>query len=586
MTLGAAPAPGQFDHYARLVRRLLDVPVALVSLVEPDRQWFPGMSGLGGPYGEARETPLSHSFCQYVVKDERPLIISDARLDRRLAGNLAIEDLDVIAYAGWPLVGGDGRTIGSLCAIDSDPREWTREQIETLEDLAAACSAELDEHQRRARSEAALGEAERLGERSRALLALSTALASTETLADVAGAVSRVSTDELGCERAGIWLRPGAAALSSDPLLPGHEPEELHLVDHYASAWRSAALFARLPLDHSNPLGSTLLDEHAIFFADRAEQDRRYPAVVNPHQVGQARAFMPLMAGGRVFGVLVLVWPTIRTFTDEDRITIAALATYTAQAVQRAQLLEERTSVALTLQTAMLTRLPQPDHLRIAARYLPAGEREQVGGDWYDAVVMPSGATHLVIGDVEGHDISAAAVMGQLRSMLRMATWMSDSPPSDDLARLDRAMEDLGVDTRASVVLARIEQTVADEAAGIRRLRWSNAGHLPPVLVTADGSARLLDGPSDPLLGLLPGVARHDHEVEIIAESTLLLYTDGLVERRGESLDVGLSRLLATVGSAASLEPADFLDAVLDRLARDAADDDVAVLAVRFGAEV
>lgn len=134
---------GSFDHYARLVRRLLHVPVALVTLLEADRQVFCGMVGLQAPYSISRETPLSHSFCQYVVADEKPLVISDARLDPRLADNLAIPDLQVIAYAGWPLLDADGSTVGSLCAIDSRPREWTPEDLGTLEDLAQACSAEL-----------------------------------------------------------------------------------------------------------------------------------------------------------------------------------------------------------------------------------------------------------------------------------------------------------------------------------------------------------------------------------------------------------------------------------------------------------
>ncbi len=132
-----------FDHYARLVRRLLRVPVALVTLVESDRQVFCGLDGLKEPYATAGQTPLSHSFCQYVVADEKPLVISDARLDARLADNLAIPDLDVIAYAGWPLLHEDGTTLGSLCAIDSRPRQWTTEDLGTLEDLAQACSAEL-----------------------------------------------------------------------------------------------------------------------------------------------------------------------------------------------------------------------------------------------------------------------------------------------------------------------------------------------------------------------------------------------------------------------------------------------------------
>lgn len=134
-----------FDHYARLATRLLGVPVSLVSLVEAERQVFPGELGLPEPWHSARQTPLTHSFCQYVVRDEKPLLITDARRDARLRDNLAIRDLNAIAYAGVPLLDGAGRTIGSLCAIDSEPRVWTPDELGVLEDLALACSAELQQ---------------------------------------------------------------------------------------------------------------------------------------------------------------------------------------------------------------------------------------------------------------------------------------------------------------------------------------------------------------------------------------------------------------------------------------------------------
>jgi GAF domain-containing protein len=138
-----ASSDPSFDRFARIVRDSLDVPVALVSMVETDRQVFLGAVGLPEPLQSERQTPLSHSFCQYVVKDDAPLIISDARMDARLCDNLAIEDFDVIAYAGFPIHRSDGTPIGSLCAIDSEPREWTEVQLRTLADLAVACSTEL-----------------------------------------------------------------------------------------------------------------------------------------------------------------------------------------------------------------------------------------------------------------------------------------------------------------------------------------------------------------------------------------------------------------------------------------------------------
>ena len=141
-----APAEGRsFDHYARLTQRLLNAPSAMVSIIETHRQALPGVIGLPEPYVSARESPLTHSFCQFVVEDRRPLIVTDARLVPRLAARLAVSELPIVAYAGWPLVDATGLVIGSLCAVDSVPRQWTDEELSLLEDLAMACSSELQQ---------------------------------------------------------------------------------------------------------------------------------------------------------------------------------------------------------------------------------------------------------------------------------------------------------------------------------------------------------------------------------------------------------------------------------------------------------
>ncbi|HEV2149245.1 MAG TPA: ATP-binding protein [Longimicrobiaceae bacterium] len=153
-----------FDRLARLASRLLDAPVALVSLVEQDRQFFKSCVGLPEPWASRRETPLSHSFCQHVVDAREPLVIEDAREHPLVRDNLAIRDLDVIAYAGIPLITSGGHALGSFCAIDSEPRRWTEAEIATLQDLAASVVTEIEiralvaEH---ARAEAALRVSER-----------------------------------------------------------------------------------------------------------------------------------------------------------------------------------------------------------------------------------------------------------------------------------------------------------------------------------------------------------------------------------------------------------------------------------------
>jgi PAS domain S-box-containing protein len=139
-----SPAEAAYDRLTRLAVRLLHVPVALVSLVDADRQFFKSCVGLPAPWADARQTPLSHSFCQHVVMSGEPLLIEDSRTDPRVIGNLAITDLGVIAYAGIPLMTADGQSLGSFCAIDHEPRVWTAAEVETLKDLAASAITEIE----------------------------------------------------------------------------------------------------------------------------------------------------------------------------------------------------------------------------------------------------------------------------------------------------------------------------------------------------------------------------------------------------------------------------------------------------------
>ena len=141
--LDGAPAP-IFDRFARLAARVAQAPTALVSVVTDERQHFAGLCGLPQPWADARQTPLSHSFCQHVVANGAPLVVGDAREDPVLCSNLAIPDLDVIAYAGFPIFAPSGHVLGSLCAIDPVPRVWQSGQLEALADIAALAGSELE----------------------------------------------------------------------------------------------------------------------------------------------------------------------------------------------------------------------------------------------------------------------------------------------------------------------------------------------------------------------------------------------------------------------------------------------------------
>jgi GAF domain-containing protein len=160
------PPEETFDRLTTLTRRILKVPIALVSLVDRDRQFFKSCSGLPEPWASKRETPLSHSFCKHVVASGAPLVVDDARRHPTVWNNLAIEQLGIVAYAGIPLVTSDGHAIGSFCAVDTQPRAWTWDEIEILKDLAAIVMNDIELRWIACQSEAARLKAEA---RSRAL---------------------------------------------------------------------------------------------------------------------------------------------------------------------------------------------------------------------------------------------------------------------------------------------------------------------------------------------------------------------------------------------------------------------------------
>ena len=235
--------------------------------------------------------------------------------------------------------------------------------------------------------------------------------------------------------------------------------------------------------------------------------------------------------------------------------------------------------MAVTLQRSLLTEPVSENDLQVWPQYVPAIADAQIGGDWYDAFPSGDGATTLVIGDVMGHDTDAAALMGQLRTMARTISVDRHEAPSEVLGRVDAAAQALGLDTTATAVVAQ----VTDPGTGTgRRFRWSNAGHPPPVLLEATGAARILSTPADLLLGLGTGFERTDHEIDVAAGATILMFTDGLVEGRTLPIDVGLDRLIEAAAPLARLPLAELCSELLSALVPpNGAEDDIALIAVR-----
>ncbi|MBO0899033.1 SpoIIE family protein phosphatase [Cellulomonas sp. zg-ZUI22] len=290
---------------------------------------------------------------------------------------------------------------------------------------------------------------------------------------------------------------------------------------------------------------------------------------------------LPLRGRGRTRGIVTLARRAARDgFTATD---VTALRDVTAQmglALDNAHLHAARRDLTEELQRSLLTALPEVGGLQLAARYVPASTGAQIGGDWYDAFVLRDGCTCLVIGDVTGHDLQAAVRMAQIRNVLRGGAHAVVQPPAAILSALDWAVQDLQIDALSTAVLARVEQPPDAVRRGVRVLRWSNAGHLPPLLLHPDGRGELLSRRSDLLIGLQRHTVRRDHTQELAPGATVLLYTDGLVERRGERLEAGLERLRACAEGVAHLDLEDVCDALVEAMA-PAGDDDVAMLALR-----
>lgn len=237
---------------------------------------------------------------------------------------------------------------------------------------------------------------------------------------------------------------------------------------------------------------------------------------------------------------------------------------------------------SIALQQSMLTPPVQPCGLDLMAWYQPSREDLQIGGDWYDSFLTKNGCTTLVVGDVTGHDHVAAAAMGQLRGLIRAIAFDSEQSPARVFERADTAIAglDLGHHSTATAVVVQVEEPEAGSTDTSRTLRWSNAAHPYPAVVRADGSVELLRRTNDIPLGITQGFERREHEERLHVGDTLVLYTDGLVERRGEILSTGLDQLTDALADGHARTVVDLAEHILSSLVPTPTDD-VALVVVR-----
>ncbi|MCX4986759.1 SpoIIE family protein phosphatase [Streptomyces sp. NBC_00572] len=331
----------------------------------------------------------------------------------------------------------------------------------------------------------------------------------------------------------------------------------------------------QIPLDsvyeqvvaRGRPTNLVTSDIPELFTDPRTEALRTYFAT----RIGSAR-LVPMVARGQVLGsVTVTRLRTREPFDAQDCVLIDEVVARAALNIDNARLYTTQREAALTLQRSLTnSALPAVTGLELTGRYLPASAHD-VGGDWFDVIALPGGRTGLVIGDVMGHGIHAAAVMGQLRTAVRTLA-RHDIPPAEMLSSLDAVVADLGEDTMATCVYA-----VHDPATGV----WviARAGHPPPAVATPDGTITFLDGPP----GTPLGTGAHDFGTEEVAlpeGGLLVLYTDGLIEARDRDLDEGMRQLAQALRHLD--RPLDELcDEILEQLLAAPAQDDVAILLAR-----
>ncbi|MFK4107058.1 SpoIIE family protein phosphatase [Streptomyces sp. NPDC019531] len=328
-----------------------------------------------------------------------------------------------------------------------------------------------------------------------------------------------------------------ATAVGSQALVMlGSRSGRLHVLGHrgYPDA-RVVERFDGLPLAEPTPGTHVLNTGVPAFFESREQLEHLYPGRIATPDGFAAWAFLPLIASGRPVGTCVLAYAERHPFPADERAVLTSIGGLIAQALERAVLYDAKHQLAHGLQAALLPHtLPVLPGIEAAARYLPAAQGMDIGGDFYDLVPVDELAA-AVIGDVQGHNVTAAGLMGQIRTAVRAYTTVGQSPEAV-MRSTNRLLIDLGTDLFVSCLYLRL-----DPKAG--RAVMARAGHPPPLLRRPDGRVRVLDLAGGPLLGIDGSAAYPTTEVDLTPGSVLVLYTDGLIESPGVDIEDALADL-------------------------------------------
>ena len=454
------------------------------------------------------------------------------------------------------LVEAGGEEVASLLSfsVARDEDDTLRALLVQVQDIRERQRAQLA-WQELMREQAARAEAEATADRQSAIRAL--------TDAALAPLGLRELLEELLARIGELLNVDGAAVLL-------HEGDIGHVVVHAAG---EAATFVR---EHGpapdGVLAARIMEERGPVIVPDAAAD---PSL-GKHALGKAVTSLvgvPLLVGDEPIGALEVGTLFARRFTDEDIDLLQLAADRAALAIQRVRLLERQQGIAEELQRSLLPQsLPLVPGLSMAARYFAGGAGTQVGGDWYDTIPLPGGRIALVIGDVAGRGVAAAAMMGQLRSALR-AYALDGSSPASVLERLNRFLLSLSWDSMATALVMLLEPPTG-------RIVYANAGHPPPLVLGADGVARTLQETLSVPLGALDVAGYGEGSAVLEPGATLVLYTDGLVEQRDELIDRGIERLETALVEGPA-DPEVLCERIVRQTIGGEANDDVTLLVVQ-----
>jgi GAF domain-containing protein/anti-sigma regulatory factor (Ser/Thr protein kinase) len=538
------------------LRDLLATDTAAVLLVRGDELHTRAALGLDEWQDRGLTVKVGEGFVGRVAGDRRPIAIEDVQGDRVLGG--ALSDSGMASVLGVPLIAAD-TVIGVLSVGAWKRRRFTREDIDLLVRAADRIATAIENARLYGAERLARAQAERSARR----------LERMESITQVA--FHHLSIDEDVLEQ--LLTRVREVLDTDTAAVYELDDEEQTLVARASKGSEDVERGVRVPVGRG----------FAGLVAERREPVRSADIedleLVSPLMREQGIVSLvgvPLVVEDRLLGVLHAGTREPRTFTGDDVALLELAAERLAIALDHSRLYEREHAVAATLQRSLLPeQLPEVSGTTIATRYVPAVADVEVGGDWYDVIPLAAGRVGLAMGDVVSRGVRAASVMGQLRNALR-AYALDGHPPAKVLERLHGILRTL--ERREMATLAYM---VLDPVALSYTL--ASAGHPPPLVLAPDGHVTLIEEGRGPPLGAVSEALYVETSGALAPGATVLLYTDGLVERRDMWLDEGMERLVVEAGAAAAAAPEELLQRLLGALVPDGgAQDDVAALAVQL----